>query len=75
MTPNGTPARDAVGKRPTAHRTGRVGLKYLLRDIPPALWTKAKKRAASEGHTLRYVLLGLIRGYANPSLSATPQKE
>jgi hypothetical protein len=33
---------------------------YLLRGIPPRLWRQAKIRAASEGRTLRDVLLDLL---------------
>ena len=38
-------------------------LTYALRGIPPALWAAAKRRAANEGHTLRWVLLALLARY------------
>jgi len=37
---------------------------YLLRGIPDDLWKKAKKRAASEGHTLKWLILQWLKDYA-----------
>ena len=37
---------------------------YALRRIDADIWRKAKTRAASEGRTIRFVLLELIRVYA-----------
>lgn len=37
---------------------------YLVRNIPDALWIQVKRRAASEGRSLRWVLLALLRYFA-----------
>jgi hypothetical protein len=42
-----------------------MGTTYLLRDIDPETWAKVKARAGREGHSLRWVLLKLIRAYAD----------
>lgn len=42
---------------------------YYLRSIDPKLWAGFKKRAVSEGHTLRWVLLALIRRYVEKGLN------
>ncbi len=39
---------------------------YLLRDIDPALWRLVKIRAATEGRSVRDVLLELLRRYTEP---------
>lgn len=36
---------------------------YLLRGIDPALWARVKAKATAEGHSLRWVLLLLLRAY------------
>jgi hypothetical protein len=41
---------------------------FYLRDIDPDLWRRAKARAASEGRTMRFVLLALLRVYAKHGL-------
>jgi hypothetical protein len=38
---------------------------YILRTIPPDLWSAVKKRAESEGTPLRQVILFLLRAYAD----------
>jgi hypothetical protein len=38
-------------------------MSYVLRGIDPALWRQFKKRAGTEGHTLRWVIVALIRKY------------
>lgn len=38
--------------------------KYTLRSIPPDLWRDVKARAAREGRTIRFVILALLRVYA-----------
>ena len=37
---------------------------YYLRNIPLALWRRAKKRARGEGHTVRDLLLRFLKSYA-----------
>ena len=41
---------------------------YLLRDIPDDLWVAVKRRATREGHTLRWVVLQLLKRYASDGL-------
>lgn len=41
---------------------------YILRNIDPDLWGRAKTRAASEGRGLRWVILTLIAWYADHGL-------
>ena len=41
---------------------------YILRNIDPTLWAKAKARAAKEGRGLRWVILTLIAWYADHGL-------
>lgn len=41
---------------------------YLLRDIPDELWVGVKRRAATEGHTLRWVVLQLLKRYVDAGL-------
>lgn len=36
---------------------------YILRNIDPSLWKKFKARAASEGRSLRWLLIELIKKY------------
>ena len=36
---------------------------YLLRGIPTGVATQFKRQCAEEGHTMRFVLLTLIRAY------------
>lgn len=37
---------------------------YLLRNIPDALWVQIKRRASTEGHQLRFILMKLLEWYA-----------
>lgn len=37
---------------------------YYIRNVDPALWQKVKVRATSEGRTLRFVIVELLRIYA-----------
>lgn len=39
-------------------------LNYVLKRIDPELWVAVKARAASEGRSVRFVLLELLRVYA-----------
>lgn len=43
---------------------GAAGVKYALRGIDPDLWRRVKVRAANEGRTIRFVILQLLRVYA-----------
>ena len=36
---------------------------FYLRDIPEATWKQARKRAAKEGHTLKWLLLRWLQLY------------
>lgn len=36
---------------------------FILRDCDSTLWRKFKAKAKREGHTLRWVVLDLIRRY------------
>ena len=38
---------------------------FSLRHVDPELWKRLKHRAASEGRTIRFVLIELIRVYAD----------
>ena len=37
---------------------------YLVRDIPDDLWVRVKRRAASEGRSLRWIIITLLEYYA-----------
>lgn len=37
---------------------------YFLRDIDPELWRKVKARAAFDGRPIRFVILELLKVYA-----------
>lgn len=37
---------------------------YTLRRVEPALWDRVKERAASEGRSIRFVLITALRLYA-----------
>ena len=36
---------------------------YILRNLPPELWTRFKARAAADGWPLRALLLALVTAY------------
>lgn len=38
---------------------------YALRGVDRELWTRVKVRAASEGRSIRFVLLELLKVYAD----------
>jgi hypothetical protein len=40
-------------------------LNYLLRGIESALWIKAMKRAKADGHTMKWLILGWLKDYAD----------
>ena len=42
---------------------------YILRNIEPKLWKQFKQRALSEGRSLRWLILELIRRYVERGLS------
>lgn len=42
---------------------------YLLRNIPDELWIRVKKRAARDGHHLRFVILKLLEQYVLRGIS------
>lgn len=57
---------------------------YLLRSIDPQTWDAFRLRAESEGHSLKWVFLRLVEGYAEsgdalidaiPSLSGPSEKD
>ena len=41
---------------------------YLLRAIPDRLWPRVKRRAQSEGRTIRGAILALLTWYADHGL-------
>lgn len=41
---------------------------YILRNIDPELWQRFKDRANGEGRGLRWIVLALIRFYADHGL-------
>jgi hypothetical protein len=41
---------------------------YLLRQIPDDLWVLVKRRAAVEGHSLRFIVLQLLEAYVRSGL-------
>jgi hypothetical protein len=41
---------------------------YLLRQIPDDLWVLVKRRAAAEGHSLRFIVLKLLEAYVRMGL-------
>jgi hypothetical protein len=48
---------------------------YILRDIDPELWEQFKARAAKEGRPLRFVILELVKAYAERGLDAMLKKK
>ena len=46
---------------------------YPLKDIDPGLWKKVKDRAASEGRSIRFVLLAFLKAYAEHGFSVVEQ--
>jgi plasmid stability protein len=45
---------------------------YILRKVDDGLWQSFRARAATDGHSLRWLLLELIRRYAKHGLSSHP---
>jgi len=43
-------------------------LTYLLRNIPDDLWIRVKRRAAREGHPLRFIIIKLLEHYISSGL-------
>lgn len=43
--------------------------KYTLRNIDADLWRRVKERTASEGRSIRFVVLALLRLYAEQGFS------
>lgn len=43
-------------------------MNYILRDADDELWARFKERAAKEGHTLRWLVLEMIRRYIQHGL-------
>jgi len=39
------------------------GVSFIIRDCDPSLWKKFKAKTKAKGHTLRWVLLDMIRRY------------
>ena len=48
--------------------TARTTTTYLLRDVPGALYADVKRRAKSEGRSVRQVVLELFQMYVNHGL-------
>jgi hypothetical protein len=48
---------------------------YILRQFDDALWQRFKARAQGEGRGLRWVLLELIRMYADGRVSVNRESE
>jgi hypothetical protein len=44
---------------------------YILRNADPELWAAFRARAAAEGHSLRWLLLELVRRYLEYGLPGT----
>ena len=40
------------------------GITYLLERIPSDIWKAARARAAKDGHPMRWILLQLVKDYA-----------
>jgi plasmid stability protein len=41
---------------------------YMIRNPDPELWAAFRARAAAEGHSLRWLLLELVRRYVSAGL-------
>ena len=48
-------------------------LNYLLRDIPPSLWRRAKHVTIEEDITLRQMLLDALEDYCNRERNTTQE--
>jgi hypothetical protein len=48
---------------------------YLLRQIPDDLWVLVKRRAAAEGHSLRFIVLKLLEAYVRGGLPRPSQAD
>ena len=44
---------------------------YILRDLPPDLWARAKERAQADGWPLRPLFLQLLEDYATGRIRPT----
>jgi hypothetical protein len=42
----------------------RVVINYVIRNIDPELWKEVKAQVATEGRSIRFVLLALLKVYA-----------
>ena len=51
--------------RPKRRERGKT---FLLDHIDPDLWARAKQRAETEGHSLRWIVLTLVDHYAQHGL-------
>ena len=45
---------------------------YVLRNVPPEVWSKVRARAEAEGRSLRSVVLALLAYYAAAGLPHPP---
>jgi hypothetical protein len=62
----GTPADNGADRKAKGRTNGvRQNPDMLIRDINPDIWAQFKSRAKTEGHTLRQVILLLLRAYAD----------
>jgi plasmid stability protein len=43
---------------------------YILRNVDPEVWAAFRARAATEGHSLRWLILELVRRYVQKGLGS-----
>lgn len=48
---------------------------FVLRKIDDHLWKRVKVKAATEGVSIKSVLVSLIEGWANEDRPATPRRK
>ncbi len=48
---------------------------FVLRKIDDGLWKRVKVKAATEGVTIKSVLVGLIEGWAKGGRRGTPRRK